>query len=318
LAAQGTRFGPVISLMASNMQQYYEAMSRAAAGNVAFSKSGAALSASIKSIQANWIALTIVIAQTAIDKILESQLRRAERAAKEARMEAERMERTVKTGREDYTRELEQTYNFFLDIEKKKTVAEIAQEAIRTKNYAEGRRQLADLVYRDMISRAEREIAEVGKRIAELEKQQASDMDAINEALLSEHDARLRKIDKQYDNLIKLAREWGETEKAYALGMERMRKKRETEEDRELQHANKMVSALQKQIDLARRYAGLVTGRGTGAYSAMLGSAEAFGRVPGVPGGVRAPQSPAMNFNTYEMNRYLRIIAHAAEKELRL
>jgi hypothetical protein len=74
----------------------------------------------------------------------------------------------------------------------------------------------------------------------------------------------------------------------------------------------------EKQIDLARRYAGLVTGRGQGAWAARLGSMEAAGMVPGVPGSTAARQSGAMNFDASEMTRLLGIIARAAEKELRL
>ena len=335
LALQGTKLGPMIALLASGTQQYYQAMKRAAGENAAFSKSGAGVSALLQSMKANWIALTIQIAKYGIDKILEAQLKKAQAIAEQARAMADAMDATVQRRRGEYKSDLEDQYNAKLGIEKKITINDIAEEAIRTQNYEEGRRKASELIakdYAEKMRKAEKTANETRADIARLG--------------MSDTEAAIVDINKKYDELIDKAGQYGTVEEfnAAVAQINAKRKKEISEESfKDLQRlvdaqaeaynkeqariaeveqkrltlAQKVVQAWRDQIALATRYAGLVSGKASGAYSAMLGSAEAFGRIPGMPAMASAGGS-AYKFDTKTMEGYLQTIARAAKKELKL
>lgn len=299
LALSNLKLGPTISLVATHAQQYYRAMERAAAGNAAFSKSGAGLSAVMKSISANWMTLTVQVAKISIDAILKQQLDKAQKIADKAREAADRMDKRTAEARTAWEKDLQDKYDRAAGIEHKITIATIAEEARRTKDYRRGRQQADRLIAEARYQSEADANIKIYKDAVEREKQAA--------AARKEEADRLQKHQKE------LAKAIDEEFADFDESLLEMDKKR-------LSVAEKIVAAWKEQVTYARQLAGLVVGRGTGAYNAMLGSAEAFGRIPlpaGLPGGMMQ-QSPAMNFDTKEMNEHLRIIAEAARKELRL
>lgn len=293
LALQNVKMGPTISLVAMHAQQYYRAMERAAVGNANFNKSGAAMAATLKSLSANWIALTVQVAKIGIDMILEAQLKRAQEIAERARLEADRMDKRLAAARTQWEKDLQAQYDAAVGKEKVLTIAEIAEEARRTKNYVEGRK------------RAEKLIAESRYKYDQERRRKWEE----------EETAHTERVQKEYaDQRKRVAAEFD----AFDADMERMKTEAQA---KELSGAKAIVQALREKYDLARRYADLVTGRGQGTYASALASAEAMGLVRGVPGQdasgrVMAAESPGVNISFDTMERLLRIIAEAAQKEL--
>jgi hypothetical protein len=275
--------------------------------------------------------------------ILKAQLERAERIAEQARAQADRIEAQVKRKREEYKKDLEAEYNRALGIEKKVTIQQIAEEAIRTGNYIGGRRKAEALIRADYREQA----AKQRKEDAKAQKEEEEFRRGVVYRLKDDYGRAIDDINRKYDDLIEdagmfgtVGQFWARKNQTDELRNAELKaaalKKQKADQDAvnseledffgKVDEADKMhnerlreaARLWEKQIDLARRYAGLVTGRGQGAWSARLGSMEAAGMVPGVPGSTTARQSGAMNFDASEMTRLLGIIARAAEKELRL
>lgn len=294
LALQNVRMGPTISLVAMHAQQYYQAMERAAAGSANFSRSGAAMAATLKSLSANWIALTVQVAKIGIDMILEEQLKKAQKVAADARAAAERVERDTVKARAAWERDLQDQFNAAIGKQKELTIAEIAEEARRTKNYEEGRK------------RAEKLIAEARYKYDQERRRKWEEEEAAHTARVQkEYEDQRKRVTAEFD--------------AFDADMERMKAEAQA---KELSGAKAILQALRDKYDLARRYADLVTGRGQGTAASRLASMEALGMVRGVPGQAASDrvfnaENPGVRgIDSTEMERLLRIIAEAAQKEL--
>lgn len=347
LALQHARLGPLVSAVGMSAMQYYSAMQRAAEASGAFNKSGAALSATLLSIKANAAGLITQISYWAINSASSAfkELTAKVKALNDAMAEFARGD--IAKQQKANIDALADAYDAATGKTHERTMANIASEMDAARKAATENRDLAEKTAQTKLSLTARLWMDLPQQRRYYERQQTivdeytaryndsmrkiyrlrqEAADKLKEAAVdnelsdffSEIDRASTKARDGWDDLMDEVDDYNNRVRNTARQIREWQEEANKRQQKELAIAKERLSILQQQQDAARRYAGLVVGVGTGAYSGMLASREAAGVVFGLAGDA---QSRAMlgrigqgEVSTREMERLLSVIANAVDE----